>query len=118
MSRYEANSMPEMQSGKVKCACGLIAIVKTSSKAGENQGRSFYTCTKASSTRCRFFQWVDEQPLATGSTLSATCFSCGGQGHFASQCSQKQGAKGATATKRANSSRGKYKKRKGTEDLY
>jgi hypothetical protein len=55
-------SNSNMNSGdQVRCQCqsALVAVLVISTKAGQNQGRQFYTCPKVSA-KCKFFQWMDE----------------------------------------------------------
>ena len=90
---------PAGGSGRVKCHCSLIAVLKTCRKEGANFDRQFYTCAK-SGRQCKFFQWEDEpagQSFASpsfntnsggSSSSSLSCFKCGQTGHFASSCTQ------------------------------
>ncbi|KAJ3011123.1 DNA topoisomerase [Thoreauomyces humboldtii] len=50
---------PNVVDKRPRCECKLVAVVKTSRKKNENEGRDFYTCVKAG-TKCGFFQWADE----------------------------------------------------------
>jgi hypothetical protein len=41
--------------GNPLCFCGNETAIKSTQKAGPNQGREFYTCLNRT---CKFFQWV------------------------------------------------------------
>ncbi|KND04904.1 uncharacterized protein SPPG_08857 [Spizellomyces punctatus DAOM BR117] len=56
---YTRNRSSDTSDPKPKCDCNLYAARRTSRKNNENQGRDFFTCTKAGA-KCRFFAWADE----------------------------------------------------------
>ncbi|OMJ28353.1 DNA topoisomerase 3-alpha [Smittium culicis] len=41
----------------VKCDCGIECELKTVKKAGVNQGKQFYSCSKGQQSGCSFFEW-------------------------------------------------------------
>lgn len=59
----------------VLCRCNppALAVLRTTQKAGPNQGRKFYSCSN-NSARCNFFQWADAgtSPSPTISSLDST----------------------------------------------
>lgn len=54
------NSSNENSDSTLKCDCNLIAKV-ASVKGGSNVGRPYATCVKTSSTRCKFYVWLDDE---------------------------------------------------------
>ena len=44
----------------LKCNCGLIAKI-SKVKGGSNVGRPYATCIKTSSTRCKYYAWLDDE---------------------------------------------------------
>ena len=82
----------------VICDCGESAALRTVSKEGSNQGRSFYCCPRPREQQCNFFLWADDASTNGNSTLfkggggresaknELSCFQCGKKGHLANAC--------------------------------
>jgi len=112
LSTMEATNLSEAQR---RCTCGSEAQLRTVRKEGPNFGRQFWCCVQG--TECKsqkkFFEWADAPDAAptagpkvvaapktgegpTSGASGASCFRCGGVGHFARDCSMaKAGAGGA-----------------------
>ncbi|XP_024937681.1 DNA topoisomerase 3-alpha isoform X2 [Cephus cinctus] len=48
----------------ILCNCNQQAVRLTVRKAGVNQGRIFYKCSKPQGTGCNFFQWETDRPAS------------------------------------------------------
>ena len=55
-----------------RCHCGLPTVVLQTHKQGANFQRQFFRCPKYrnTTTRCSFFQWLEEQPFWRETTTS------------------------------------------------
>ncbi|XP_038903890.1 cold shock domain-containing protein 3-like [Benincasa hispida] len=95
----------------IQCPCGAGSCIILTAKTGENVGQQFYRCPSYQAT-CGFFQWCKEPSMATKNQVSASkvysntsdasksvavtvrtgssssCYKCGGEGHWARDCSQ------------------------------
>ncbi|KAG1657397.1 DNA topoisomerase 3-alpha [Nymphon striatum] len=63
-------SPPPEEPVTLVCGCGHDAILLTVRKAGKNQGRQFYKCSKSEGSGCDFFQWADYQVDENSSNFS------------------------------------------------
>ena len=52
----------------VNCDCSIPAIQKTVTDGSASKGRKFWNCPN---TVCEFFQWVEDAPVASGSSVPA-----------------------------------------------
>ncbi|KGG50452.1 DNA topoisomerase III alpha [Mitosporidium daphniae] len=61
--RDQSCASADLSDPTLKCNCGLIAKV-SNVKGGPNVGRPYATCVKASSTRCKYYVWLDDHDHA------------------------------------------------------
>lgn len=66
---YDADSNP---GDGIACKCGMPVVMRTVIKEGANKGRTFFSCPKPQAESCGYFQWTDEPPRATTSSLPTT----------------------------------------------
>ncbi|KAG0196535.1 DNA topoisomerase [Mortierella sp. GBA30] len=129
MEAFRLNiSVGHAADSKPRCRCELVAIDKKSAK---NNGRVYWTCSRAVS--CGFFAWDDEldKTLQTGPWKGSRqvqqnnaafmadkqCYNCNQLGHFAGTCTAPSGASnnryqesnGSSGVQRNTSIKGKTK---------
>ena len=93
-----------------QCGCQEPAKLLTVQKAGLNQGRQFYACSKPRESQCNFFQWATE---STGTGTSEESNRFGGSFNPSSTRGRgRGGARGGAARGRSTESNGETKKRK------
>ena len=80
------------------CQCRQQAVVRTVQKAGPNQHRQFYCCSKPSGQACKFFEWLDsERPTSQPPPAQnqrpnrkpRCCGICRQPGHTRNKCPRK-----------------------------
>ncbi|KAG8194683.1 hypothetical protein JTE90_027998 [Oedothorax gibbosus] len=64
----DQDNRPSAPSDDVVCNCNKKAIILTTRKEGQNQGRQFYKCPEPAGIQCDFFLWKDEENSHSTST--------------------------------------------------
>lgn len=89
-----------------QCNCQEPARLCTVQKAGPNQGRQFYGCSKPRESSCNFFKWADDEATSGGSEESNRF-----AGSFNNNTSGREGGRGR-GRGRSNETNREPKKRK------